>query len=556
MAFFLIAALAMFLAWEPLKSWWTSDPKTWLHRHRHVLAVATTLLGGIILYAARVGSPEITQIMLGALAGIMSRTFPEWLASGKRTVKERVELEKWRLLLFAGGLSVLTMLALAAPYAEVLLQRLSRFEIASLKVELVTRTADKQIALNIDRNIGGFEELVDILRSTRFTEFECSYTAFAKMVGLKAFMTDQQYQQEYRRYPNALAFRHNIIGPFVAKVVKGQRHGYNTEVLKVRIRSVANKLFDIVFKPQSPDEKYQEALDEIHRQVIELNDEIDGFDWERQEENDQREKERRPCVGQGFPQSLALDDFRDLVNNTRYVHGITAGLLLFTDNVQAASRAMQKAKENVPALAEDINVNLGIAELRYLAERKLTDKLDEKTFEEIASVFYIALTAVEIQALKVTVFLASGMATSSDKEAGEELRKRYSRAALDIKREMAFFFAQEGVQLSTAQEYARESYKMLQIGRLTQFYCTDNFMPVDIEDKYAFAKLAQQTYNLHTFGEQPNVAEVREAYSVLESARKRLKNMNVDICFADKERRDLWDQRVFSHMKLAEAMLR
>src|SRR5262249_52313989 len=145
-----------------------------------------------------------------------------------------------------------------------------------------------------------------------------------------------------------------------------------------------------------------------------------------------------------------------------------------------------------------------------------------------------------------------------DKEIRAKLIERYDRGRLSLKREMAFFFAQEGERWSSAQQYASENYQALKQGLSTSYGCIDTFVKAEVADIYAFVRLASLAHNVEAYGEAPDVREVRDMRSILIDARTQLKETGSDttgLCF-NKERGDLWYRRLSDHIKLADAMLR
>jgi hypothetical protein len=252
MAIFFFAALTGYFVWQPIARWWISEHDIWFHKHRHTIAgiVAFGLLI-ITLSAALTPSlesvrhtafaPQTTQTILGILAGIMCREYRNWIsilppygvrdtntsnakaqehATNQSTIegaaqpasesniggdKAKKEFGISPTLLFVVALSTLLLGAIAAPYAALLFERTQRFELPFLKIELASRAAEKQIALDIDRNIGIYEKIDDILRASLFTEFDCGYRALETNAGIQEYKTRQEYKRDMNTNANTFA---------------------------------------------------------------------------------------------------------------------------------------------------------------------------------------------------------------------------------------------------------------------------------------------------------------------------------------------------------------
>jgi hypothetical protein len=357
-----------------------------------------------------------------------------------------------------------------------------------------------------------------------------------------------------------------VVGPFVAAILAAQRKGYDTDNLKMRARAVADKFFPLIVTPSLGELEYADAISEINRQTQEIvrltNLPTPIVDVGNQDE-------LKWCRDDKMSTELSREQLHDLILNTRYVHGIVAGLFEYVDNIDAAIKIFTKAIE-IENIENDMNVTSGLAELRYRG-RNITDKLDDKRFSEISNLLNKALLRAEFESKKVTEFQVNG-GTGLDATIRTRLIERYKRAVLFIKLEIALFLAQEGEQWSTANEYADEIYRGLQ-PNVIQLECIDSYGKVDIMDTYAFVKLASQAYNVQTYDERPDVMEVRRLRSILMDAKAQLKQLsnrlaqaadqrnsapgkNASVsCFADEERNDLWNRRVSGHIRLADALL-
>src|SRR5258708_9685523 len=141
-----------------------------------------------------------------------------------------------------------------------------------------------------------------------------------------------------------------------------------------------------------------------------------------------------------MPTNLSREQLRDLILHTRYVHGIVAGLFQYVENNEAAIKVFTKARE-IRTIENDMNVTSGLAEMRYLFERDMTDKLDEKKFSDISYLLNTALQRAEFESKRVMAFKAKG-ASALDENIRARLNERYNRAVLLIKLEMPLFFQQ------------------------------------------------------------------------------------------------------------------
>jgi len=556
---------------------------------------------GIFLLVRRVTSaPETVQFLLGGLFGVMWHSRRQLIAIGTPAAEDKKfetqnqmmwdarhqliatntpgsidqqpgtsdQMGKWPLLLFAGGLSIVVLAALIAPQGPALLGRLAGVETPLFKIQVATSTTERQLVLNIERSIGGFDGLDNLVRGSRFTEFECGYQAL-RAQGLGPFKTPENFPK-YERYRLARWFRENVVAPFVARIAAAQQKGYDIESLKSRVRVVANKFLLVILEPDllrenyglGQNKYYDAVINELRAQNGELESEYIDGKWPLtpdEEALENREKSPTWCKDE-TRRSVNANEVYDLIHNTRYIHGIVADFFLFTGNIQGAISVLQKRLDN-REFDDDINANAGLAEALYLGERTFgpmdsSEKAEEEKINEISKRFEKALAAVEAQAkIAKECVVVDDQYTKDNKEICQKLGERYHRAQLNIKRDLAFMWAQERMRWPTVIAYAEENYKALWDNRPKQFPCMDNFMTVDIMDTYAYAKLARQAYNLQTFRIQLNITEVREMRSILEDAKAQLRRTDGDICFGNTERRILWGKRVSSHLKLAEAML-
>ena len=99
-------------------------------------------------------------------------------------------------------------------------------------------------------------------------------------------------------------------------------------------------------------------------------------------------------------------------------------------------------------------------------------------------------------------------------------------------------------------------------GKRPQFQCYDDYHRFEIADTYAYVNLAYQVHNFQSDRTPPDVDEVRDARSILDSAIKELQRDDEDLdydrakgCF-DHEQTKRWIVRINSHLRLAEAVLR
>jgi hypothetical protein len=603
MVIFLLAALTAYAACviaSLVRPYWNV---------RWLLAAAGLLLITLFLalYSAETGElaglhrftsdPATIQAALGALAGVMCRIFPRWIVGsggsethegiGKPTPNNWALLVtgsseakqgarnggaspiNWWLLIFAVALACVAVAAMFAPYGPAILDRTSAVETPYLKVQFATSAAEKQVTLDIDRNLLSLDRIDTIPQTVRFIQFDCGQAAL-ETGGMANFIN--QDRDRYQDFVNAGAFRTNSkFYTFVLRIINAQRRDYSEELLKGRVRVAAQKLFRLVSDPEPSrfHENYQAARLEVEDQDRAL--ELDGIGKALPEE----ERERRQ--GKDGDPPWCRDDKIDpdekainrLVKETRYMYGFVAALLQFTGDTEGVIFVMSLAKR-IPRLDKDINVNDALAAALYLGGRDLA---------QATSLFELALISVQSNERRVQGFQAQG---DTDNDIREKLLVRYDRASFLLKLELAYLWAQDalrprqdarsldGTRLETAQNYVERAYERLLKSNAPQYNCLDYGGELYIKDAYAYVMLATLARNLQVHKEPVDQAKLHKAENILEDARgqvreiqlliaeakKRLQHENIPLpCMAELEARS-WDRRISNHLKLAQALER
>jgi hypothetical protein len=112
-------------------------------------------------------SPEVAQVAVGILFGTLCGGFP-WFehVDDAESAMPRDKPGAMQKLAFLGTLAGLLLLALLAPSAPDIANRITRAETVFLKIQLATASVDKQLIVDIDRDIPG-NEAIDFLPLNR-----------------------------------------------------------------------------------------------------------------------------------------------------------------------------------------------------------------------------------------------------------------------------------------------------------------------------------------------------------------------------------------------------
>src|SRR5258708_18170876 len=242
----------------------------------------------ILLAIRRIAAmPETTYAVLGAVAGLMCGNFSAWItharrmgigkptapskappdnaappAAGQANKKESASVDSAPIstggqggppsagaqplrsantstneptpemcptLIFAAALSCVVLAALFAPYEQSALSLVSGLATPYLQVQFAISpsSAEKQLFLNMERDLFPREAIDSFPRSFRFIQYDCAQAALDADVGINDFSRDQP--EKYREFAAGLAFRHRLI-PYINQFVNAQRSGHNLVV--------------------------------------------------------------------------------------------------------------------------------------------------------------------------------------------------------------------------------------------------------------------------------------------------------------------------------------
>jgi hypothetical protein len=520
----------------------------------------------IFIVTRRISSmPETADALLGVLAGVMCRAFPGWttIFDGR----EAAAAVKWPLLFFAGALSSVVLAALVVPYVSALLDRASGVETPYLKLQFATSTADRQLAQSLPRNVLNPDRFEDFPRSLRFIQYDCGQAAL-EVGGINELRDN--FVVRYQDFQNGIAFRNKLI-PYFNLIANAERRGYNVEMLKARVRPLAEKFSRLVADPEASTFKddYEAVWPWLERWsreggFKEVDDKPTPEEAQRQKEAQRHPEQSDPhwCEPEKHVNAYAV---KRLIKNTRFVHGAVAALFDYVDNTEGSILMMSLAKA---ILDKDINVNGGLAAALYIGGRDLP---------EILSLVEAEIDSVENQRSTVVTFGKTGN-WGEDMEIRTTLLKRYDRAREILRQRQALLWAQMGLQspedVSPQEEvpwgkaikYVEEAYRTHRDqGFASRFQCTDDGDNFTIMDTYAFVKLAFEAHNRQVHRMQPDQKHVREARTVLEDARATLLHTQQQVdearrrgvpassCLVPTEIKR-WMKRISTHLKLAEAM--
>ena len=240
----------------------------------------------------------------------------------------------------------MVLAALVAPYASALLGRLTGLETPYAKFQFATPTAERELLLDAERDLTIFDRFADLLRGSRFIQFDCWYAAL-EAGGLNTFSNTDKFKRNYNNYRNAIAFR-NRLTSYVIRLENARRQGCDIESLKTRVRPVAEKLSRLLFVPkeQSVDTAYSAAMSEVDKQDGELR--MDGIENKLNKTSAELQSEQKdpdPQWCEPNTQEIKGDDLRMLIDETRFVYGAVAELFGFTGNAEGVITVLTLAKK-------------------------------------------------------------------------------------------------------------------------------------------------------------------------------------------------------------------
>jgi transcriptional regulator with XRE-family HTH domain len=415
-------------------------------------------------------------------------------------------------------------------------------------IALFRTTLLRSERFNPEADIGQFESLGEWLHYSRFIQLDCGMEAL-DAGGLERF---KNQSPRARHFASELFFRDELTRPFLAGLVNALHQGRNLEDLRQQARAVADSFYPILAGevPAAISEQlYAAALSELERQTLKLRTEGFGTEHARWQQ-----------VGQDWPQwcsngtlhQLSFKDFLEILENGRSVYSFVAGLYRFAQEVPRAKLVMLRAKEKLP---EDLNVNNSLAE--YVShDRPIGQYLDESDADRVHVLMEVAIKAVDNQTKRVAAF--SGQ-DPIDLQIKEALGYRYRRAELDLKRELAFFWAQESYERDilwdVALDYAQLNFESYRSRNLATYPCIDDYIQISILDTYSYVKMVLQNYYKKKWNKFDE-AEVKTAITYLNTAKRRLGPVDTSRCLGSAQRKKRWEQRILIHLRQAEEMLK
>jgi hypothetical protein len=564
-------------------------------------------------------APQTVQAMLGALAGAMCRLLREWTAGGgnskgqqgngiteatpsnswlvisgtsegqqatqsataspnnwwlmvrreQPTQEATTNPNNWWLLIFAGALASVVLLALLAPYAPTMLDRATDFKTPYLEVQLATSAAETQLVLDIDRDLVPVEMIEKVPRGVRFLQYDCGQ-ALIEAMG----RGDVNFSQgeSYKDFVNADAFlTRSDFSKFARRAVNVRRRVDNDEVVKARLRVVANKLLRLVSDPpESFHPNYQEALSEVTKQDTLLAQQYQvGNDLPP--EDMQYQNEVQPWCRDDKADPNKEETVKSLVK-TRFILGFVAALLHTIGDTEGVIFMYSLAKKN-PGLEMDINVNDRLGAALYIGGRDLS---------QVTSLFNIALSTVKSNEKTVNDLKALSR-TDIDSRIIEALQTRYNRARLILTLQLAYLWAQETLRppedpwstssrLATAQIYVDDAYRRFREDKdkMPTYACNDDGMGLVIKDAYAYVMLAALARDLRVYKTPVDKIKLHHLMIILEDAKAEAGKIKDEISDAKKKARvkDValpcmleseaiaWGKRTTNHLELAKALAR
>jgi hypothetical protein len=355
-----------------------------------------------------------------------------------------------------------------------------------------------------------------------------------------------------RHFASELFFRDELTRPFVAALVNALHQGGNLEDLRQRARAVADSFYPILAGdvPAAMSEPlYAAALAELERQTLKLK--AEGFSAE-QAGWQKAGRDWPQWCSDGTLHQLSFKDFFEILENGRAVYGFVAGLYRFAREIPRAKLVMLRAREKLP---EDLNVNSALAE--YVShDRPAGQYLDERDADRVHVLLEVAIKTVDNQTKRAAAF---GGQDPIDLQIREALGFRYRRAELDLKRQLAFFWAQESYERDilwdVALDNAQLNYEAYRGRNLATYPCIDDYIQISILDIYSYVRVALQNYNRRKWNKFDEV-EVKTAITNLETAKRRLMQVDTSRCPGSAQRKKRWEQRVLNHLRQAEEMLK
>jgi hypothetical protein len=497
-------------------------------------------------------APETAQAMLGFIAGAICRKFPIKTIGEDAGPQEPIA---WRPPVTIIALSAVAVLALLAPGGSAIVDRIKNVQTSVFNIELYAAASDRQLEINVDRDLSQFGTIEGLPRSPRYLQYDCGYAILAAggQDQLKNPTNNRQKFATYDDFRNAIAFaKSSVFAKFARRVINAKERGADVEILKDHVRPVTEKLSLLAATPVRNnqgafDTAYAAADDERVRQDDALKSENPGVSDDLTPVDRQNQASVPEWCGNGDDE-VTPAKLRDVVNYTRAFHGFVAGFDSFTGNLEGQVLMYSLAKSN-PLLKEDINVNSNLASSLYYAGRPISD--------------VIPLTLAALGRLQFEANVARGK-SNVDKEKADELVRRYERGRINLQVELAYVWAleslrpqekagpEENVPLTTAELYAKEAYERSQRNSTIRFQCEDDDQIIYDEDTYALVKLAIQANNARTRAPLDKL-ELRNAQALLEDARAQL-SVKAPSCIA--QRAAKWAKRIESHLRLARSMSR
>jgi hypothetical protein len=373
--------------------------------------------------------------------------------------------------------------------------------------------------------------------------------------GFQRFKKDKP--QMARKFASELFFREKLTKPFLAVLVNGLQRGHSIDDLRQRARLVADKffrIFDGAVPPATAAEYYAAALLQMNRQTEQLK--AQGISAQTPAEPRGSAASRWPdWCSDGSRNELEFDDVRNMLNEGRVFYGFVGALYGFAGDNENALKVVEEARKRLP---EDINVNVAVAEYVSLG-RPSGQFLREESLERAQKHIAMALDQAKEQARRVATFQPGDPV---DKDIKQLLTYRYRRAELDLKREAAYFWAQEsfkhiGPWDDVILPYAKENYDAYldKTQPLATYPCIDDFIEVSILDVYAYTKSAFQSYNKRRWQSPIDKAEIAAAGRALDAADRKLKAANAPACIGNERKKKLWQERLANHQQLNRKQL-
>jgi hypothetical protein len=321
--------------------------------------------------------------------------------------------------------------------------------------------------------------------------------------------------------------------PYVNSIVNYQRERRSIDILKLRVRPVAEKFESLVLLASSGADPsrfaatYDEVSAEISQQAAKFRSERIKDEFPPEEKN-RRDRDGDPhwCDPPGNPDGprdpVAAKDLQGLAEETRYVYGFASGLLNFVGDIDGIIRIWSLAQAN-PNLKDDININDSLAVSLYTGKRD---------FSEIFRLIDVTSRNVDRMDKVVNAFVARSR--SDDENIKKALALRYERVRFINSVRRAYLWAQMGLEevwppaevpWGTALKYADDALKKFPNIGAARFPCTDDDLDLRVQDTYAYVRLAFEAHNLQTSKVRPDQRRVRDARAILDDLRARVVEM-------------------------------